>query len=544
MTKSKRDILITTALTYANGQIHLGHMLEAIQADIWKRFQKGAGNNCYLISGSDAHGTAIMLAAEKQSMTPEDWIEKVRNDHADDYKQFHIGFDNFDTTHTQQNEQLTALFYNQLNARGDIQTKTIKQFFDPEKQMFLADRFIRGECPKCGATDQYGDNCEACGATYNPTELKNPRSSITGATPIEKESQHYFFDLNRYKDFLTHWIQSGSLQPAIANKLMEWFEQGLQPWNISRDQPYFGFKIPGTRDKYFYVWLDAPIGYIASFQNFCEHNTQIDFRTFWQQDSEKELYHFIGKDIINFHALFWTAMLHGTNHRTPTKIFAHGFVTVNGEKMSKSRGTFITAKKYIEALPAEYLRYYYAAKLNNQVEDIDLNLEDFAARINSDLVGKYVNLASRCAGFITKKFDGMLADTLQDQTLFDEFTAEAKSIAMDYEALNTNKAIRTIMTLADRANQYIDQHKPWSLAKEEGKEKEVQRICTQGLNLFRLLTIYLSPILPVTAEKVATFLNTDAFSWCDLEVPLLNHKIQKFKPLMQRVTPEDLEKLT
>lgn len=541
--KTKRDILITTALTYANGQIHLGHMLEAIQADIWKRYHNLIGNHCYLISGSDAHGTAIMLAAEKNNVSPEAWVEQIRQDHAADYKKFHIDFDNFHTTHSPENEKLTSTFYRLLNERGDIQTKTIKQFFDPEKQMFLADRFIRGDCPKCGAPDQYGDNCEACGATYNPTDLINPRSSITGAIPIEKASEHYFFDLNRYKDFLTTWIQSGSLQPAIANKLMEWFEQGLQPWNISRDKPYFGFKIPGTDDKYFYVWLDAPIGYIASFAEFCNRETNIDFKTFWQQDSDKELYHFIGKDIINFHALFWTAMLHGTGHRTPNKIMAHGFVTVNGEKMSKSRGTFITAKKYIEALPAEYLRYYYAAKLNNQVEDIDLNFEDFAARVNSDLVGKYVNLASRCAGFITKRFDGMLADSLHDTELFDSFINQADTIIADYDNLNMNKAIRNIMTLADRANQYIDQHKPWSLAKEEGREKEVQLICTQGLNLFRLLTIYLSPILPVTTNKVAEFFNIDAFKWDDLKSPLLNHTINKFKPLMQRVTPEDLEAL-
>jgi methionyl-tRNA synthetase len=543
MTTKPRNILITSALTYANGEIHLGHLLEAIQTDIWKRFQLMRGNTCYYICGSDAHGAPIMLAAEKNNMTPEELVKTVREDHMADYSQFHIAFDNFYTTHSEENKKLSADIYHQLKANGDIITKTITQYYDPEKQLFLADRFIRGECPKCGAKDQYGDNCEACGATYEATELKNPRSAITGAVPIEKDSEHYFFALDHYADFLQHWTQSGTLQPAIANKLQEWFKAGLQQWNISRDAPYFGFEMPDVKNKYFYVWLDAPVGYIASFQNFCSKNSGVDFNQFWHKDSTTELYHVIGKDIISFHALFWPAMLHASHYRLPTAIFTHGFVTVNGEKMSKSRGTFITAKKYASVLPAEYLRYYYAAKLNNQVEDIDFNLSDFAARVNSDLVGKYVNLASRSAGFITKKFNGQLSTQLHDDTLFQAFVDAGKIIAESYESLNYHRAVREIMALADRANQYVDHHKPWSLAKEEGRENDVQLVCTQALNCFRLLTLYLKPILPITAEKVERFLNIAPLQWPDHEKPLLNHTIHTFEPLMQRVTPEQIEAL-
>jgi len=543
----QRTILITTALTYANGEIHLGHLLEAIQADIWKRFQTMRGNSCYLISGSDAHGAPIMLAAEKNNITPEIMVEQIRKDHINDYKKFHINFDNYHTTHSDENKKLSIEVYNRLKKNGDVVTKTITQLYDPEKKLFLADRFVKGECPKCGAKDQYGDNCESCGATYEPTDLKNPRSAITGAVPILKESEHYFFALDHYADFLNTWTQSGVLQSSISNKLQEWFKAGLQQWNISRDAPYFGFEMPDHPGKYFYVWLDAPIGYIASFENFVETQfiaspagEHITADAFWRTNSTTELYHFIGKDIIAFHALFWPAMLRATDHRLPTAIFTHGFVTVNGEKMSKSRGTFITAKKFTETISTEYLRYYYASKLNNQVEDIDFNFSDFSAKINSDLVGKYVNLASRCAGFITKKFDGKLSAQLHDEKLFLEFVSGSESIAKAYEELNYHRAVKEIMLLADKANQYIDLNKPWSLAKEIGRENDVQLICTQGLNLFRLLTLYLKPILPITAAKAEVFLNITELKWTDCETPLLNHMINLFEPLMQRVTPEQI----
>ncbi|MCX7121541.1 MAG: methionine--tRNA ligase [Gammaproteobacteria bacterium] len=535
---SQRTILITTALTYANGEIHLGHLLEAIQADIWKRFQIMRGNQCYYISGSDAHGAPIMLAAEKNNIAPEVMVEQIREDHINDYKKFHIGFDNYHSTHSDENKKLSIEIYNRLKKNGDIAIKTITQLYDPDKKLFLADRFVKGECPKCGTKDQYGDNCESCGATYEPTDLINPRSAITGAVPILKESEHYFFALDHYADFLNTWTQSGVLQTAISNKLQEWFKAGLQQWNISRDAPYFGFEMPDAPNKYFYVWLDAPIGYIASFENLSTRSPLPPF--FMNEDNATELYNFIGKDIISFHALFWPAMLHATDHRLPSAIFTHGFVTVNGEKMSKSRGTFITAKKFAENISTEYLRYYYASKLNNQVEDIDFNFADFAAKINSDLVGKYVNLASRCAGFITKKFEGKLSAQLPDEILFQEFFSAAESIAKAYEELNYHRAAKEIMLLADKANQYIDLHKPWSLAKEEGRENDVQLICTQGLNLFRLLTLYLKPILPITAARAENFLNIAALKWADCATPLLNHTINLFEPLMQRVTPEQI----
>ncbi len=536
MQNVKRDILITSALTYANGEIHLGHLLEVIQADIWKRFQIMRGNHCYYICGSDAHGAPIMLAAEKNNIAPELLVKQVREDHISDYSNFYISFDNYHTTHSPENKKLATEIYLKLKSKGDISQKVIKQLFDPEKKMFLADRYIRGECPKCGEKDQYGDNCESCGATYNAIELKNPRSVVSGAAPVEKESEHYFFELNHYADFLKQWTQSGVLQSSIANKLQEWFTAGLQAWNISRDAPYFGFEMPDASNKYFYVWLDAPIGYISSFQNFCEKN-RMDSNLFWNKENKTELYHFIGKDIINFHTLFWPAMLEAANYRLPSGIFVHGFITVDGEKMSKSRGTFITAKNYLKDYPAEYLRYYYAAKLNSQVEDIDFNFKDFCARVNADLVGKYVNLASRSAGFITKKFEGKLADKIHDETLWKEFVDAEKLISESYENLNDSKAVREIMRLADLANQYVDLHKPWALAKEAGKESEVQLICTQALNCFRLLTLYLKPILPITARNVESFLNMAELNWDDFKIPLLNHTIHSFTPLMQRVNP-------
>jgi methionyl-tRNA synthetase len=499
------------------------------------------GHDCYYICGSDAHGAPIMLAAEKNKVTPEALVEAVREDHINDYRQFHIAFDNYYTTHAAENKALSIAIYNQLKKNGDIIVKTISQYYDPEKKLFLADRFIRGECPQCCAQDQYGDNCEVCGATYAATDLKNPRSVVTGATPIEKESEHYFFALDHYVDFLNQWTQSGVLQPMISHKLQEWFKVGLQPWNISRDAPYFGFEMPDVPNKYFYVWLDAPIGYMASFKNWCDRTKNTVFDAFWGVDSKAELYHVIGKDIISFHALFWPAMLKASHYRLPTKIFVHGFVTVNGEKMSKSRGTFITAKKYANHLPAEYLRYYYAAKLNNQVEDIDFNLLDFSARINADLVGKFVNLASRCAGFINKQFSGKLSDTLHDPALFQVFSDAQSAISASYEQLNYNRAVRDIMALADRANQYVDHNKPWLLAKEAGREIEVQLVCTQALNCFRLLALYLKPILPITAEKIEKFLNIAPLQWHDCKTPLLSHTIHIFEALMQRVTQEQID---
>ncbi len=542
-TTQKRDIMVTMALPYANGAIHLGHMVEAIQTDIWVRFQKSRGHKCLYICGSDAHGTAIMLSAEKKGITPEELIQQVHADHLSDFTNYSVDYDNFYTTHSPENKELSKIMYQRLHDNGDISTRTITQAYDAQDNIFLADRFIKGECPKCHTKDQYGDNCESCGATYQPMELIDPVSTMSGTTPIEKESEHYFFHLDNYKTFLEQWIQGGHLQPQIANKLQEWFDEGLKQWDISRDAPYFGFEIPNAPGKYFYVWLDAPIGYMASLKNLCTQRNDINFDHYWNKDSKTELYHFIGKDIVYFHALFWPAMLQGAHYRLPNAIFVHGFLTINGTKMSKSRGTYISAKEYSDILPTEYIRYYYAAKLNAQVEDIDLNLEDFMLRVNSDLVGKYVNLASRCAGFITKKFDCMLADTLHDAELFNSFSAESESIAKSFEGLDYNRAVRDIMALADRANQYIDYHKPWSLAKEEGKEQEVQLICTQGLNLFRLLTIYLSPILPQTADKVVNFLNIDSLQWSNAQSPLLHHKINKFKPLMQRITPEQIAAL-
>ena len=532
--KKTRQILITSALTYANGDLHLGHILEGIQADIWKRFQKMCGNECYYICGSDAHGAPIMLAAEKKGIDPATMVAQMREAHIHDYQQFHIDFDNYYTTHSDENKNLSISIYQQLQKNGDIVKRTVTQLYDPEKKLFLADRFVRGTCPRCVAEDQYGDHCEFCGATYEPTDLKNPRSALTGATPVLKDSEHYFFALDHYESFLKEWTQSGVVHSAIANKIQEWFKAGLQQWNISRDAPYFGFEIPDAPGKFFYVWLDAPIGYIASFENFVRTKAITPLPDFWE-NAQTELYHFIGKDIISFHALFWPAMLKSAHYRLPTKIFAHGFVTVNGEKMSKSRGTYITAKQFYEKIPTEYLRYYYASKLNNQIEDIDFNFSDFSAKVNSDLVGKYVNLASRCAGFITKKFGGTLAPRLHDEVLFSKFSGNAEKIAQYYESLNYHQAVKEIMQLTDQANQYIDFHKPWSLAKESGREAEVQLICTQGLNLFRLLTLYLKPILPITAQKSEYFLNIPPLTWHDASQPLLNHTIKAFEPLMQRV---------
>ncbi|CAB9539576.1 Methionyl-tRNA synthetase (EC [Bathymodiolus brooksi thiotrophic gill symbiont] len=537
-----RKILVTSALPYANGEIHLGHLLEYIQTDIWVRFQKMMGNECHFVCADDAHGTPIMLKANELGITPEELIKGVSERHQADFKAFLIGFSQYHSTHSDENKAISADIYNKLNKSGFIKTRTISQAFDPEKKMFLPDRFIKGDCPKCGASDQYGDNCEACGATYLPTELKNAKSAVSGATPITKDSEHYFFDLPQFEAQLKAWTKAGHLQGEISNKLAEWFEQGLQQWDISRDAPYFGFQIPGVEGKYFYVWLDAPIGYMASFKKLCNEQN-IDFDEYFNQDSETELYHFIGKDIVYFHALFWPAMLMGANYRTPSAIFAHGFLTVNGQKMSKSRGTFIQAKTYLESLNPEYLRYYYAYKLSAKIDDIDLNLEDFKQRVNSDLVGKVVNIASRSAGFIVKKFDKTLSAYAVESQLYQEFVDQGEQIAKLYEARNYSQAMREIMKLADKANQYIDEHKPWQLVKEEGKEAQVHDVASLAINLFRVLMTYLKPVLPVMAEQVEVFLNIDSLNWQDIKHPLTKHKINKFKPLMSRIEDEQINQV-
>lgn len=538
MTKTApRKILVTSALPYANGAIHLGHLVEYIQTDIWVRFQKMQGHECYYVCADDAHGTPIMLRAQQEGITPQDLIARVYQEHQADFTDFAIGFDNYYSTHSPENQHFANRIYHGLKDTGHIIRRTIRQAYDPVKQMFLPDRFIRGECPRCGAKDQYGDNCEACGATYSPTDLKNPVSAISGATPIEKDSEHFFVNLAEFEAMLREWTGSGTLQAEVLHKLNEWFETGLQAWDISRDAPYFGFEIPNEPNKYFYVWLDAPIGYIASFKNLCDKKN-LNFETFWDQDSQAELYHFIGKDIVYFHTLFWPAMLTGGGFRKPNAVFVHGFLTVDGHKMSKSRGTFINARTYLNHLNPEYLRYYFAAKLGGGVEDVDLNLDDFVHRVNADLVGKVVNIASRCAGFITKRFEGQLAPHLHSSGLYQEFIAQENMIMHAYETREYSKAVREIMALADRANQYIDEHKPWVMAKQPGTEVELQAVCTQGLNLFRILMSYLAPILPLMAKKVEAFLATP-LSWPPQ--PLLSHTINPFQPLMQRVEKAQIE---
>ncbi len=540
MTDSPRQILVTSALPYANGPIHIGHLVEYIQTDIWVRFQKMQGHTCFYVCADDAHGTPIMLRAEKEGITPEQLIARVSEEHQADFSEFAVNFDHYHSTHSAENQQLATSIYETLEQQGHINKRVIKQAYDPEKNMFLPDRFIRGECPKCGAADQYGDSCEVCGATYSPTDLKNPVSAISGATPIEKESEHYFFKLDDFKQLLHDWTRAGHLQSEVTNKLDEWFEAGLQEWDISRDAPYFGFQIPGASDKYFYVWLDAPMGYLASFKHYCDHN-DIDFDAWTKAGSDTEMYHFIGKDIIYFHALFWPAILHGSGYRTPSAIYAHGFLTVDGQKMSKSRGTFITARTYLKHLNPEYLRYYFAAKLGGGVDDIDLNLDDFVARVNSDLVGKVVNIASRCAGFIKKRFDGQLSASLHDEQLFKTMVDAGQGIAEAYEQREYGRAMRDIMALADKANQYIDEHKPWVIAKQENSDEELQAICTMGINCFRLLILYLKPVVPLMAEQSEAFLNIESLQWQDKQTPLTGHTINKFKPLMTRVEKEQVE---
>lgn len=539
---SPRKLLVTSALPYANGHLHLGHLVEHIQTDIWVRAQKMLGHNCIAVCGDDAHGTPIMLKAQNMGITPEALTEEMRASHEADFAAFSIDYDYYHTTHCPDNQALVSSMYETLKARGDIIEKTISQAFDPEKQMFLPDRFIKGTCPRCKAADQYGDNCESCGATYDPTELIEPYSVLSGATPIEKETIHYFFDLPKYESQLKDWIAQGALQKEVTNKLEEWFENGLKQWDISRDAPYFGFPIPGTEDKYFYVWMDAPVGYMASFMQYCrQHN--IPFDDYWQAGSKAELYHFIGKDIVYFHALFWPAILHGSGYRLPTAIYAHGFLTVNGQKMSKSRGTFIEARSYLNHLNPAYLRYYFAAKLNGKVDDIDLNFEDFSNRVNADLVGKVINIASRCAGFIKKRFDGKLSDTLAEPGLYAKLLEYKSSITDAYINRDYAKAVRLIMEGADLVNQYIDQHKPWVMVKDESQLDQVQGVCSMGIQAFRLLMAYLKPILPVMAEEVEQFLQCQPLDWSIIDQPLLGHTIAPFKPLLSRVEKADIEAL-
>lgn len=539
-----RRILVTSALPYANGPIHIGHMVEHIQTDVWVRFQKMLGNEVYSVCADDAHGTPIMLKAEADGITPQQLIDQSHTEHAADFVDFNVAYDNYYSTHSDENREISSEIYLKLKAGGHIDRRSISQFYDPEREMFLPDRFVKGICPNCDSADQYGDNCDVCGATYSPTELKQAYSVLSGAAPIEKDSEQLFFQLSHFEEFLASWLDAGHVQIEIANKQKELFEEGLFDWDISRNAPYWGFEIPGETDKYFYVWLDAPIGYLASFKNLCDKTPGLEYDDFLKPDSECEMIHFIGKDIARFHTLFWPAELHAAGYRTPSNVWCHGFLTVNGQKMSKSKGTFIKARTYLDHLNPEYLRYYFSAKLDDGIDDIDLSMEDFQARVNSDLVGKFVNIASRCAGFIVKQFEGSLGDALADQTLFDEFSKQGDEIAVAYEARKYSRAIRMIMALADRANQYVDSAEPWVLIKQADKRDEVQAICTQGLNLFRQLAIYLKPVLPETIENAEAFLNIESLSWQDAAMPLLAHKINKFKPLMTRIESEQIEKMT
>jgi methionyl-tRNA synthetase len=533
MSSKRREILVTSALPYANGSIHIGHLVEYIQTDIWVRFQKSRGHECYYVCADDAHGTAIMLKAEQLNINPEALIDSVNAEHQLDFSDFLIEFDNYHSTHSEENRILSEDIYQRLKANQHISTREITQAYDPEKKCFLADRYIKGTCPRCKTADQYGDNCEACGATYAPTDLIDPGSVISGATPVSRNSTHFFFTLPEFTDYLKEWTRAGHVGNEIANKLSEWLDSGLQEWDISRDAPYFGFEIPDAPGKYFYVWLDAPIGYMASFKNLCEREN-MDFDRFWAKGVNTELYHFIGKDIVNFHCLFWPAILKSAEFRTPNKVFVHGFLTVNGKKMSKSRGTFINARTYLDHLNPEYLRYYFAAKLSAGVEDLDLNLDDFIQRVNSDLVGKVVNIASRCARFITSGHDGLLANKISETGIWQQAVDAGEAIGNHYEERNFGKAIREIMAIADAANEFVTAKEPWKLAKEDGRELEIQEVCSLAINLFRLLMIYLKPVLPGMATQSENFLN-DELSWHDTIEPLLGHRIKPFEPMLQRV---------
>ncbi|EPC3544251.1 methionine--tRNA ligase [Aeromonas hydrophila] len=541
MATDPRTMLVTCALPYANGSIHLGHMLEHIQADIWVRYQRMRGHQVHFVCADDAHGTPIMLKAQQLGITPEEMIAAVSKEHQADFAGFNISFDNYHSTHSNENRELAELIYGRLQAGGKIKSRTISQLFDPEKSMFLPDRFVKGTCPKCKSPEQYGDNCDSCGATYSPTELIDPKSAVSGATPVMKDSEHFFFDLPQFEKWLAEWVRgSGAIQEEMANKMQEWFESGLQQWDITRDAPYFGFEIPGAPGKYFYVWLDAPIGYMASFKNLCNKRGDIDFDSYWKADSEAELYHFIGKDIAYFHCLFWPSMLEGAGFRKPTKVNVHGYVTVNGAKMSKSKGTFIKASTYLNHLDPECLRYYYAAKLNSRIDDLDLNLDDFVARVNADVVNKLVNLASRNAGFIAKRFDGKLAATCAEPELYAEFANARTAIAEAYESREFSRAIREIMALADKANRYVDDKAPWVIAKQEGADAELQAVCSVGINLFRVLMAYLKPVMPLLAERAEAFLG-DTLSWDGIEMPLVDHTVAPFKALFSRIEPAKIE---
>ncbi|WP_034937845.1 methionine--tRNA ligase [Erwinia mallotivora] len=542
MTQVAKKILVTCALPYANGPIHLGHLLEHIQADIWVRYQRMRGNEVYFICADDAHGTPIMLKAQQLGIQPEQMIAEMSQEHQTDLAGFNISYDNFHSTHSEENRQLSELIYTRLKENGFIKNRTISQLYDPEKGMFLPDRFVKGSCPKCKSADQYGDNCEVCGATYSPTELIDPKSVVSGATPEMRDSEHFFFDLPEFSAMLQAWTRSGALQEQVANKMQEWFESGLQQWDISRDAPYFGFEIPNAPGKYFYVWLDAPIGYMGSFKNLCDRRDDIDFDTFWKADSDADLYHFIGKDIVYFHSLFWPAMLEGSQFRKPTNVFVHGYVMVNGAKMSKSRGTFIKASTWLEHLDADSLRYFYATRLSSRIDDIDLNLEDFVQRVNADIVNKVVNLASRNAGFITKRFDGQLSAELADPQLYKTFTDASATIAEAWNSREFSRAIREIMALADVANRYVDEQAPWVVAKQEGRDADLQAICSMGINLFRVLMTWLKPVLPDLSERAEAFLN-QSLSWDGLHQPLLNHRVAPFRALFQRVEMDKVNAL-
>ena len=539
----QRKILVTSALPYANGPIHLGHMVEYIQTDIWVRFQRMMGNQCYFVCADDAHGTPIMLRARSENISPEQLIQKYKQEHEKDFADFNIGFDNYHSTHSQENRELAEYIYLQLKKGGHIHRKTISQAYDAKENLFLPDRFVRGECPRCGAADQYGDSCERCGATYSPSDLKNSVSVLSGLPPELRESEHLFVRLSDFTDMLQDWVSNELAQTEAKNKLKEWFDVGLTDWDISRDAPYFGFEIPEEVDKYFYVWLDAPIGYIASFKNLCEREN-IDFDAYWKDDSQTEVYNFIGKDILYFHTLFWPAMLHGAGFRKPTDVFTHGFLTVNGKKMSKSRGTFIMARTYLDHLDPEYLRYYYAVKLNERIEDLDLNLEDFIQRINSDLVGKVVNIASRCSKFITGKFAGKLSSKLDNPDLYKELTEASKTIADAYEGRSFSRAMKMIMALADKANQYVNDEQPWVISKDPSARDKLHNVCTQGINMFRVLIYYLSPVVPQLAERTAEFLNDPIDLWKRIDEPLLDHEISGFVHLLQRVQKKDVDAMS
>ncbi|WP_223787042.1 methionine--tRNA ligase [Marinicella meishanensis] len=538
--ETKRQIMITSALPYASGSLHLGHFVEHTQSDIWARLLRARGHEVKFLCADDAHGTPIMLNAEKQGMTPEAMVDGIREEHWRDLQAFGVSYDHYHSTHSPENQQLVSEIYLKLKAAGHIESKVVEQYYDPEKGMFLPDRFVKGTCPKCGTEDQYSDGCESCGSTYDATEIINPKSVVSGATPVMKASKHLFVNLKNFESMLKEWAASGSLQDEVNNKLAEWFEAGLQAWDISRDAPYFGFEIPEEDGKYFYVWMDAPVGYLACLKHVCDQLGE-DFAPWIDPDTSHEMYHFIGKDILYFHSLFWPAMLYGAGMKLPNAVYVHGFLTVNGTKMSKSRGTFIKASTYLQHLNPDYLRYYFAAKLSDNLVDIDLNMDDFRQRVNSDLVGKVVNIASRCAGFIKKKFDATLAAELHNPALYTEFVSHSAGIAELFEGRKYNAAIRQIMALADKANQYIADMAPWVAVKDEAKHTEVHQVCSTGINLFRVLMTWLAPVIPFTARKAEAFLNSDLNQWHAIEQPLLDHQIEKFKPLIGRIEAETLE---